>query len=128
MLAIERGELDGIVGYSWSVARSGNKEQLDNGSLKIILQVALNKHPDLPNVPLVDRFRQKLHRPAGARPDFLAQSHGPAAVGAARSRSRRGGSFAHRRSPRAMHDPALIAGAKKIDLDLNFVSGDDVQA
>jgi tripartite-type tricarboxylate transporter receptor subunit TctC len=51
MLAIERGELDGIVGYSWSVARSGNKEQLDNGTLKIILQVALNKHPELPNVP-----------------------------------------------------------------------------
>src|SRR5215471_6297113 len=25
MLAIERGELDGIVGYSWGVARSGNK-------------------------------------------------------------------------------------------------------
>ena len=56
MLAIERGELDGIVGYSWSVARSGNKEQLDNGALKIILQVALNKHPELPNVPLVTDF------------------------------------------------------------------------
>src|SRR5271170_2111380 len=42
MLAIERGELDGIVGYSWSVARYGNQAQLDDGSLKIILQVALN--------------------------------------------------------------------------------------
>jgi len=28
----------------------------------------------------------------------------------------------------AMHDPALIADAKKIDLELNFVSGEDVQA
>ncbi len=26
-----------------------------------------------------------------------------------------------------MHDPALIADAKKIDLELNFVSGEDVQ-
>jgi tripartite-type tricarboxylate transporter receptor subunit TctC len=28
----------------------------------------------------------------------------------------------------AMHDPALIAEAKKIDLELNYVSGEDVQA
>src|SRR5438105_11846617 len=31
MLAIERGELDGIVGYSWGVARSGNKADLQSG-------------------------------------------------------------------------------------------------
>jgi tripartite-type tricarboxylate transporter receptor subunit TctC len=28
----------------------------------------------------------------------------------------------------AMHDPALIADANKINLELNFVSGEDVQA
>ncbi len=28
----------------------------------------------------------------------------------------------------AMHDPALIAEADKINLELNFVSGEDVQA
>src|ERR1044072_1954839 len=56
MLAVERGELDGIVGYSWGVAKSGNKAQLDDGSLKIILQLALDKHKELPNVPLVFDF------------------------------------------------------------------------
>src|SRR5258705_838967 len=56
MLAVERGELDGIVGYSWGVAKSGNKAQLDNGSLKIILQLALAKHKELPDVPLVTDF------------------------------------------------------------------------
>jgi tripartite-type tricarboxylate transporter receptor subunit TctC len=127
MLAIERGELDGIVGYSWSVARSGNKEQLDNGTLKIILQVALSKHPELPKVPLVTDFvknstdRQVLDlifsRNLMGRPLLAPPGLDPAVAAALRK------AFAE-----AMHDPALIADAKKIDLELNFVSGEDVQA
>lgn len=127
MLAIERGELDGIVGYSWSVARSGNKEQIDDGTLKIILQVALNKHPDLPNVPLVTDFvksstdRQVLDlifsRNFMGRPLLAPPGLDPAVAAALRT------AFAA-----AMHDPALIADAKKIDLELNFVSGEAVQA
>lgn len=127
MLAIERGELDGIVGYSWSVARSGNKEQLDNGTLKIILQVALNKHPDLPNVPLVTDFvknpgdKQVLDlifsRNLMGRPLLAPPGLDPAVAAALRK------GFAE-----AMHDPVLIADARKIDLELNFVSGEDVQA
>jgi tripartite-type tricarboxylate transporter receptor subunit TctC len=127
MLAIERGELDGIVGYSWSVARSGNKTQLDDGSLKVILQVALTGHPELKGVPLISDFvkdqadRQVLDlifsRNAMGRP-LLAPPGLDLAVAAAL----RGG-FA-----KAMHDPDLIAEAAKIDLELNFVSGEDVQA
>src|SRR3954452_21299693 len=59
MLAVERGELDGIVGYSWGVARSGNKSDLQSGKLKIILQLALEKHKELPDVPLVTDFVSK---------------------------------------------------------------------
>jgi tripartite-type tricarboxylate transporter receptor subunit TctC len=127
MLAIERGELDGIVGYSWSVARYGNKEQLDNGTLKIILQVALDRHPDLPDVPLVTDFvkepadRQVLElifsRNSMGRPLLAPPGLNPAVAAALRS------GFA-----RAMHDPDLIADAAKINLELNFVSGEDVQA
>ncbi len=59
MLAVERGELDGIVGYSWGVARSGNKSDLESGKLKIILQLALDKHKELPDVPMVTDFVSK---------------------------------------------------------------------
>src|SRR6201991_851344 len=53
LLAVERGELDGIVGYSWGVARSGNKAQLDDGSLKVILQLAFRKHKELTDIPMI---------------------------------------------------------------------------
>jgi tripartite-type tricarboxylate transporter receptor subunit TctC len=127
MLAIERGELDGIVGYSWSVARYGNKEQLDDGSLKIILQVALSRHPDLADVPLVTDFvknaadRQVLDlifsRNLMGRPLLAPPGLDPAVAAALRK------GFA-----KAMHDPGLIAEAAKINLELNFVSGEEVQA
>jgi len=127
MLAIERGELDGIVGYSWSVARFGNKEQLDNGTLKIILQVALTGHPDLKGVPIVTDYvknpvdRQVLElifsRNSMGRPLVAPPRLRPAVASALRK------AFAQ-----AMHDPGLLAEAAKIDLELNFVSGEEVQA
>src|SRR5205085_11064524 len=48
-LALERGEIDGIVGHSWSVVRSGKKDLLASGRLKIILQLALHRHKELPD-------------------------------------------------------------------------------
>jgi tripartite-type tricarboxylate transporter receptor subunit TctC len=127
MLAIERGELDGIVGCSWGVARSGNKTQLDDGSLKVILQVALTGHPELNGVPLISDFvkdqsdRQVLDlifsRNAMGRPLLAPPGLDPAIAAALRA------GFA-----KAMHDPDLTAEAAKIDLELNFVSGEDVQA
>src|SRR5438094_9858931 len=56
MLAIERGELDGIVGYSWGVARVGNRDDLAAGRLKILMQLGLTKHKELLNVPMLDEF------------------------------------------------------------------------
>jgi len=51
LLAIERGELDGIVGYSWGVARAGNKDDLASGRLKIVMQLGLAKHRTCPTFP-----------------------------------------------------------------------------
>src|SRR5882757_4906314 len=59
MLAIERGALDGIVGYSWGVARAGNRDDLAPGRLKIVMQRGLEKHRDLPTSPMLDDFVSK---------------------------------------------------------------------
>ena len=127
LLAVERGELDGIAGYSWGVARSGHKALLDAGQLKIILQLALEKHRELPNVPLVTEFvntpedRQVLDlifsRQSMGRPIVAPPGVDPRVAAALRK------AFAE-----AMHDPQLIAEAAKIELELNFVAGTDVQA
>jgi tripartite-type tricarboxylate transporter receptor subunit TctC len=127
MLAIERGELDGIAGYSWGVARAGNKDDLAAGRLKIVMQLGLDKHKDLPDVPMLDELvtrpqdrqvldmifsRQAMGRPLVAPPGIDPR------VGEALRRA-----FAE-----AMRDPQLVAESAKMDLELGFVSGADVQA
>jgi tripartite-type tricarboxylate transporter receptor subunit TctC len=127
MLAIERGELDGIAGYSWGVARAGNKDDLASGRLKIVMQLGLEKHKELPDVPMLDEFvtkaedRQVLDmifsRQAMGRPLVAPPGVDPRVAQALRQ------AFAD-----AMRDPQLIAEAAKMDLELGFVSGADVQA
>ena len=127
MLAVERGELDGIVGYSWGVARSGNKAQLDDGSLKVILQLAFGKHKELPDVPLITDLvtnpddRQVLEmifsRNAMGRPVVAPPGVDPRVVDVLRK------AFAD-----TMRDPQFVAEGAKIGLELEFVSGDEVQS
>ena len=53
LLSLERGEVDGLLGYSWAAARTGSGEMLRTGKLKNILQLGLRKHPDLQDLPLI---------------------------------------------------------------------------
>jgi tripartite-type tricarboxylate transporter receptor subunit TctC len=52
-LAMERGEVQGRCGWSWSSVKSTRQKWLDEKRINILMQLSLDKHPDLPNVPLV---------------------------------------------------------------------------
>jgi len=127
LLAVERGELDGIVGYSWGVARSGNKDLLESGTLKIVMQLALGKHKELASIPLVTDFVSHTEDRQVLEVIFSRQSMGrplvaPPGLDARLARVLRAG-FAQ-----AMNDPELLAESARSGLEINFVSGDDVQA
>src|SRR4029077_13004202 len=55
-LAIERGEVDGRCGWSWSSIKSQRPEWLKDNKINILVQLAMTKHPDLPDVPLLLDF------------------------------------------------------------------------
>ena len=55
-LAIERGELEGRCGWSWSSVKSTRPKWLKDEKVKILLQMSTAKHPDLPNVPFIMDF------------------------------------------------------------------------
>ncbi len=126
LLGMEKGELDGVVGYSWGSARVGSRTQIADGKLKIILQLALSRHKDLPDVPLVMDLvkdpeesrllelifsRQSMGRPLVAPPNL-----DPRVVVALR-----------RAFSDTMHDPDFVAEATRTGLETEFVSGEDVQ-
>jgi tripartite-type tricarboxylate transporter receptor subunit TctC len=54
-LAMERGEVDGRCGWSWSSIKSTRGKWLKDNKLVLLLQMALNKHSDksIEHVPLV---------------------------------------------------------------------------
>jgi tripartite-type tricarboxylate transporter receptor subunit TctC len=52
-LAMERGEVQGRCGWSWSSVKSTHQKWYDEKKFNILVQLALAKHADLPDVPLI---------------------------------------------------------------------------
>jgi len=126
-LAMERGEVMGRCGWSWSSVIATHKSWLDQKQINVLVQLGLGKHPDLPNVPLVMDFakndeerqifklvfaRQPMGRP------FLAPPGIPADRVAALRKA-----FMD-----TMKDPTFLAEAEKARLEINPVSGEAVQS
>ncbi len=125
-LAIERGEVEGRCGWSWSSVKSTRPQWLAEKKLDVTVQFALEKHPDLPNVPLIldlaknDRQRQILEVVFSGQPmgrPYVA----PPAVPADRVKALRDAFAA------MMKDPEFIAEADKAKLEIELVSGDTVE-
>lgn len=125
ILATEQGEMAGRAGWFLSSLLSTQKAPLDDGRLKLIAQVALEKHPNLPNVPLVGEFldspeKKKLldfslswlpmGRPFVAPPDVPAERV----------------KILREAFMKAMKDPELLAEAEKQNLEIMPMSGEEI--
>ena len=126
VLAMERGEVKGRCGWSWSSVISTHKSWIEDKRMIVLVQLSLAKHPDLPDVPLVMDFaktdeqrqilkmifaRQVMGRPYVAPPDVPAER-----VAALRQ------AFMA-----TMTDKDFLAEAAKTQLEINPVPGADVE-
>jgi tripartite-type tricarboxylate transporter receptor subunit TctC len=122
ILAMERGEVDGLCGYSWSTIRSKHQPWLQAKTINILVQAGLKKDAEIADVPLVldmaktEEQRQILKliltSQETARP-FAA----PPGVPADRITALRAAFDA------TMKDPEFLTEAKKLNLDINPLSG-----
>jgi tripartite-type tricarboxylate transporter receptor subunit TctC len=129
ILAMERHEADGRCGWSWTSLLSRSKAMLDNKQINLTLQISLqrDKHPALQNVPLIvdltDDPKKKaalkliVSRQVMARP-FAA----PPGIPADRARVLREAFDA------TMKDADFVAEMAKLDLDLQPVTGAEIDA
>jgi tripartite-type tricarboxylate transporter receptor subunit TctC len=53
VLAMERGEIDGRCGWSWTSLLARNRDMLSDKRITVPLQIALERHEDLPDVPTI---------------------------------------------------------------------------
>lgn len=127
MLAMERGEVEGNSGRAYSSLMSGWSDWVRDKKVNIIVQMGVQPHPALPNVPSAldltksPEDRQVLELIFGkyqmSRPYFA-----PAEVPAERVQALR------RAFDATMKDSGFLADAQKQKVEIDPVSGETVQA
>jgi ABC-type phosphate/phosphonate transport system substrate-binding protein len=125
VLAMERGEVDGLCGISWSTLKSKHAKWMEEKKINIIIQASLKKQPDLASVPLATELTQdhekqqilklflasqEIARPFAAAPDIPADRKA-ALIDA----------FAA-----TMKDPEFLADAQKQDAEVNPLPAKDI--
>jgi len=125
-LAVERGEVDGVCGLSWSTLKASNPDWVQNNRINILIQTGAKPQVDLPNVPLIvdlvadpdDKkviellaFAEEMGRPFVMPPDTPKElvaviRHGFEAT---------------------LKDPAFLAEAEKTMLEVDPISGEEME-
>ena len=125
-LAMESGEVHGTIA-NWSTLKAINTDWIKDKKVRILAQWALQKNAELPDIPLFmdlakadserDALRLMLARLEYGRPFFL-----PPDVPVARVEALR------RAFDATMKDPAYLAEADKLKIDVEPLSGEAVAA
>jgi tripartite-type tricarboxylate transporter receptor subunit TctC len=126
VLAMERREVQGRCGWSWSSVKSTHKSWIDDKKMIVLVQLSLNKHPELPDVPLVTNFAKTAEERATLKMIFARQVMGrpylaPPNLPADRL------AMLRKAFIDTMTDKDFLAEAGKTELEINPVSGADVE-
>jgi tripartite-type tricarboxylate transporter receptor subunit TctC len=126
-LAIDRGEVQGMVGIAYDSVKATKPDWLRDKKARILLQVGLERHAELPDVPTIMEFIKDptdrdaaeliLMRLSGGRP-FIAPPGVPAPIV---TQLREG--FA-----KMVKDPDFLADAQKIHAEIAITTGEEMAA
>ena len=126
-LAMERGEVQGMIGDDWASIKANKGDWLRDKKIRILLQLTAARHPDLPEVPTVGELasseanrkalelfvaRQQYGRP------FLAPPGTPAAMVAAYREALR----------KVVADPEFVREAEQARLIIKVATGEEMTA
>ncbi|HET9149596.1 MAG TPA: tripartite tricarboxylate transporter substrate-binding protein [Alphaproteobacteria bacterium] len=118
MLAVERGELEGVMSWNYSSVRASHMDLIRDHKVNLMVQFALKKHRELPDVPLITDFatndeeraildlvfsRQEMGRP------FMAPPKTPRSVA----------KILRDAFAALIKDPTFLADAERQHLDIN---------
>jgi tripartite-type tricarboxylate transporter receptor subunit TctC len=125
-LAMERGEVEGRCGFAWDSILSRYKSWLDEKRIVLLVQLAVDRHPDLPEVPFVmDLARGERERQMAAlvlAPNKMGRPlFAPPGLASERAATLR------RAFEESMRDQALRAEAAKMDLQIDWITGLDTE-
>jgi tripartite-type tricarboxylate transporter receptor subunit TctC len=126
VLAMERGEVQGRCGWSWSSVKSTHQKWIAEKKFSILVQLALSKHPDLPDVPLIVDLAKTDEQRAILELIFARQVMGRPFVappGVPRERAE----ALRKAFMDTMNDKDFLADAEKAQLEITPVHGAEIQ-
>jgi len=126
VLAMQRGETDGVGGTSWEPLKVTYGSLLKDNLIRLLYVMGIERHPDIPDVPSLPEFGRtdedkQVFRLLGSISDVGRSIVTGPGVPADRAE-------ALRQAVAAMvKDPAFIADATQLGLDVNYLPGQDLQ-
>jgi tripartite-type tricarboxylate transporter receptor subunit TctC len=126
-LAVERGEVQGYFGSTFSTMQTTRPEWLTQKKVNILIQIALTKDPALPDVPLVTDYAKSktaqnalkvILAPLAASRPYLAPPNLPQERAVTLQTA----------FDETMRDPAFVADAKKSKIDVTPMTGEQIKA
>jgi tripartite-type tricarboxylate transporter receptor subunit TctC len=124
-LAMERGEVDGLCGISWSTVKTRHAQWLKEKKINLLVQASFKKVPELDDVPLAmdetkDKEKLQILKLILAAQQMARPFAAPPGIPAERK------AVLVKAFDETMKDPDYLADAKKLDLDVNPVSGKEL--
>jgi tripartite-type tricarboxylate transporter receptor subunit TctC len=126
LLAMENGEVDGRCGWAWSSLKASKPEWLRDGKINLLIQIALQKNPDLAKVPFIFDLLSKeedrqllalLVGPSGMSRPYVGPPGLPAETSA----------LLRRAYDATMTDPAFLTDAAKMQVDVAPTTGEEAE-
>ncbi|MFT5539421.1 MAG: tripartite-type tricarboxylate transporter receptor subunit TctC [Alphaproteobacteria bacterium] len=126
-LAMERGEVQGNAGTTWSSIKTQHTDWLKQKKIRVFVQYGRTRHPELPDVPLmIDLAKSEADRQAlnlsFARQDFARPYVAPPALPAARIKALRSAFNA------TMVDQAFLKDAAKRRIEIAPLKAEEMIA
>ncbi|MPZ59415.1 MAG: hypothetical protein GEU91_23615 [Rhizobiales bacterium] len=126
-LAMERGEVQGFCGIGWTFLKLRKADWLRDKKVNILFQLAMRKHPDLPDVPLIiDRAKtpddRKIFEFLFAPQEMGRPFFTPPGVSAERVQALRTA------FEKTLKDPEYLADAAKLGVEVQHVGGEAIHA
>ncbi len=125
LLAVERGEVEGVSG-SWSSLKASRPQWLKDNQVNLIVQVGRTKHPDLRDVPLVyDYVKEPEHRTMWDVMTAIATLGRPLAAPPGVPAEQV--AILRKAFAATMKDPEYLAEMEKSNRELTPTGGEDMQ-
>ena len=125
-LALERGEVDGICGLSYSTLKAGRPDWFRDRKINIILQIGLNTIHDLPDVPNAFDLVTNAEDKRALELILIRQEMGrPFALPPATPMDRV--SILRRAFADTLKDPQFVAEAVKLQLEIDPLTSSKIE-